>query len=189
VNKFTTRMSSFIAILFAMLFVGTSIAQGAAVGGTPQTVAINATVNESLTVTLTGGSITLPMTGALSNTITAAVSWNVLSGHTQGLWSAVWVGSTTSALSGPANVPSSNIAFTGMINSVQKTALPCTGAADTHTGSLAGATCNSENEVPQATLTSFPSGSSTDTYQLAYTGPLITPGTYTGTLSINYIIP
>ena len=155
-----------------------------------QTVTITANVNESITLALTGGPIVLPMTGALSNAITASVTFNVIkANHTQGIWSAAWFSSTT-ALSGAGSIPSSSLSLTTTLNLATSTNV-CNGAANTQTGSVAGATCEATNEAPQSVFTTNPSGTITDSYQLAYTNPSVipTPGAYNGTLNIVYVVP
>lgn len=180
-----------LSLVTVLLLSIVAFAQGA-VGGPAQSTAVNLTIQESLTFTLTGGPIVIPGTLAtLSNTLTANVTYNLTPGnHSQGIRTATWMGSATAALvnpTGPTNVPSANVAVVSNEGSGA-----CLLAADAPTGSLNLATCTfaAAHGLDQIALGITPAGTFADTYQLKIVNALpATPGLYTGLFYVNYIAP
>ena len=153
------------------------------------TVTTQLTIPESLTISSAGGPFVLPANGSLSNSVNFTYAWNVNpANHSQGTHIAGWLGSATAALAaGSVNVPSSNVQFT---SSDAIPSSPCTQAADSYTGSLAGATCFAVGATPSNGLAGSPSGSNTVATELNIINPAGIPaGSYAGTFVFDVVIP
>lgn len=178
-----------LSLVTVLLLSIVAFAQGA-VGGPAQSTAVNLTIQESLTFSLSGGPLVIPGTlNTLSNTLTAAVTYNLTAAnHTQGIRTASWVGSATAALvNGTTNVPSANVAVVSNEGSGA-----CLLTADAPTGSVNLATCSfaAAHGLDQIALGITPAGTFNDTYQLKIMNALpTTPGLYTGLFYVNYIAP
>lgn len=212
--KFTSLFS-----LLALLFIGTAFAQAGTTtqvgNSTAQSVSLSSSVSESLTVSVSPTSLVIPNSGA-SAPITATVSYALIpANHTgvscpgtscSGIFSDVWF-ATTTALTGPVSIPSSNVeiasaTFGGTVSAASASNVVCnsTPVASTNYMTQAAITgmglpnvsssciaLSFGSRVSQGSLQTTPSGTLTDTYTLQYVTPLTVPGSYSGTVYINYI--
>jgi hypothetical protein len=198
-------------LLTALFFAPSAFAQCSGAGSdscvaaTTQTITASTTVSETLTVSLSTATLTLPAAGwpTLSSPVTATVTYNVSPTTHQnaagGLYAAVWLGSASAAITGTngvANIPSSDFvsaitwsgtAYSNTGEGACTNSLPSVVA--TAVGSVAGATCGYPNpRLTPAQLTAAPNATLTDSYTFGYNTALpVTPSTYTGTIYISYV--
>jgi len=181
-RSFNKSFKLVLALALVMLFVSGNALAAQTLSNVTST-QVNFTVNESLTVTVTGGAITIPSNGSASNQISATVAWNLHSGGSNKISMLAYFGSTT-ALTG---------AFGGTINASQVfmsynggAAAACTATIiDQETRAVAGATCPGEFFIQNAQVGS--TGTSTaQTYVLSIpSASSIAPDVYTGQLLIS----
>lgn len=172
-----------ILFLFAALALP-MLAQGAAVTSNVATVTLNSTINESLTVAVAGGPLTLDLVHPNTPTANAVVTFNwQLSGanHTTGFSYGVYF-SSANALTGPANVLASSIAASNNGGGMQACSATFNGQSNA---------CGTGFGVKtQADLTANPTGTQNTNLTFQYTGTSVTmPGAYTGVANIVALAP
>jgi hypothetical protein len=185
-------------ILLSLILIGVLAGANLSYAGTvtagPQSVALTASQGESMTLSLSTNSLTIPLgaaAGTYSSPITANVAWNIASGHVGTLTVGAWFSSASAALNGGTggNLPSSSFTLQATINGATLAPTVCNQPTIAAVSSVAGATCiPAANAVVLSNLTTASQGTLTDTYALAYTGALAPPATYTGTFYIDYVI-
>jgi hypothetical protein len=170
----------------------------AAVAQTKSNVApitVNYSVPESLSISVSGGPLLIPASGATaSNTGTITGSYNLNSGHTQGILFAIYpAGGVSAAMSaGSVNVPSSSLtvwaagASFGVCNQADTFGL--SGAADQCVGTTGYGTLLTQTQVATAGYSgSLPS----EAFAVAFvSGSVPTQaGNYSGTLDVIAFAP
>lgn len=180
-----------IALLALFLGLGWRPAWGQVDSNVPSVI-LNMTVGETLSVTATPANVTFTYnpnaggTATASGPIAVTTTWN-LGGSRTSLNTYIWLSSATAALSGPANIPSSEVF--AQVNSGAVTA--CTGTIAAAGVGASGAACalNGANSLLHWT---FPgtalNSSSSDNVTLSLSGlGGIPTGSYTGTLNIEAV--
>jgi hypothetical protein len=159
---------------------------GTTINSTTQSVTVNITVAESVTLSLSGGPINLPANGNVSNSVTSTYGYTLIpANHTTGVWAVAWFSSATAALSGAANVPASAISL-----QTDAGAFATCGGSAMYGITVTSATCVASNVINQPGVTTTPTASGyNDTFTLKYTGAALNAGSYTGTLNVMYIAP
>jgi hypothetical protein len=155
-------------------------AVAAQISSGPVTVPASITINESLTLTVTGGPLVIPATqNGVSNVLTLTTTYNLVgANHAGGLQYATWF-SSTNALTGTFTVPSGSLST--QVNG--GSFIPCTGASVQ--GSTANATCSTWTKLTQAQLNTTPSGTDTNSVAVQYTGSTLTnAGSASGTFNV-----
>lgn len=192
------RMFGRIAAVALAIFCLFGVVQAQTLSNTAS-VNLSMTISESVSISATPSNITFTYspssggTATASGPITVVTTASLAAGHT---YLAVygWVGSTTAALAGPSNIPSSKVFANTTGNGTAPGAtgagaVPCTG--NTVSVGLTGAQCGSIggaadflDEDATGTITAGGQFTITDnvTLSLANLGAL-SPGTYTGTIN------
>jgi hypothetical protein len=155
-------------------------AQAGTISSGPINVPASMSINESLSLVVTGGPLVIPaINNGVSNVLTLTTTYNLIAAnHAGGLQYATWF-SSTNALTGNFTVASS--ALSTQVNG--GSFLPCTGSAVQ--GSTAGATCSTWTKLTQTQLTATPSGTDSNTVAVQYTGTTLTnAGTASGTFNV-----
>lgn len=187
-----------LALLALAIFCVFGVVQAQTLSNTAS-VNLSMTISESVSITATPSNITFTYspsgggTATASGPITVVTTATLAPGHT---YLAVygWVGSTTAALAGPSNIPSSEVFANTTGNGTAPGAtgagtVPCTG--NTLTVGLSGAQCGSIggaadflDEDATGTISAGGQFTITDnvTLSLANLGTL-TPGSYTGVIN------
>lgn len=207
-----TKFTSILALLFVLRMAApyaaaaqcTGAGSDSCVASAAQSVTLSTTVAETLTVSLSTTSLTIPAAGwpATSPFVTATVSYNLAASQHQnaagGLYAAVWFASPSAAITGTngvAAIPSSDIdsTITWSGTSYTNAAMgPCNSTLPsvfaTAVGSVASAACGYPNpRLTPAQLTTTPTGTLTDAYNFQYGSALpVTPSVYSGTVFISY---
>jgi hypothetical protein len=192
IRKVLGRVALILALMF--LIVATANAQSI-VSSTSQT-SLNLSIGESLTVSATPASINFNNyslgagTATASSPISVVTTGNLAPGHA---WVVTWgyLSSPTAALSGPSNIPSSDV-FAAIDGGA---ATACTnasaGSAQYIAGVVSGATCASQvgaagGNGPIGAQQNPPAGaySQTDSIVLSLSGASnLLPGTYSGVIT------
>jgi hypothetical protein len=182
------------ATLFVAIFVAFAVSANAQTISNSSAVNVSLAVTESLTVSATPSSVTLANysvtngTASASSPIVVTTTGNLASGHAW-ILTAAYFSSASAALTGPQNVPSSDLFVV-----VDGAAIaPCTASPGGQVipGVVAGAVCASSagNNPSLGAIGSQqnpPAGaySQVDTVQLSLAGaPNLPPGSYTGVLT------
>jgi hypothetical protein len=173
-------------VVLAVLIVGlASLASAQVLNSAAQTINLSATLNESLTVSLSGNSVTFPLTaGSTTNPgstgITATTSWILKPTRTAVTVDAYFADATAALTDGGGNnIPSS--AFKIADNGGASNALTSTVAFGAANGGLRlrNTTINGTNKVSSAT--------DAMAFNIDLSGgtlPTLPAGTYSGTLNI-----
>ncbi|HUK26684.1 MAG TPA: hypothetical protein VLV49_19060 [Terriglobales bacterium] len=176
-----------VAMVALALITATSLASAQSLNSGPQTIALNATLSESLTLSLSANAVNFTLTpgsatNAGSTNITATTSWTLRPGRTAVGVYAYFTSAAAAMTDGgtPANnIPSS--AFKIADNGGASTAL---------TNSVAFGAANAGLQLANVTITGA-NRSSSRTDAMAFnidlsggTLPQLPAGTYTGTLNI-----
>jgi hypothetical protein len=174
----TIRIISLISLLALA-----SIASAQIIKSTPQTVQVNYNVAESITISVSGGPVTLSSSG-VSNAVTVTGSYVLLAAnHASGVKAIVIPPSQSAALSsGLFNVPASNI----LVQENGGSFSACN-QADVDNINGGSGTCAPATLLTQNQLTTTPTGSlpsSTFAFEFGAAGPPIQAGNYTGTFTI-----
>ena len=147
------------------------------------TVALTYAMGESLTISATPSTLTIPSNGSLSSLVSVTTSWNLQGGTGEGTIELdAWLGSATAALSGAGgNIPSSAIFATEASTLAGGTA--GSNACTLTKGQSTGAACPAIYVQPTSGFAL--NSSNTSTIALALPNPTgIAAGTYTGTLTL-----
>jgi hypothetical protein len=207
--RFNKMFVSIVLAVLAMIPVSlaaqcTGAGADSCVAATTQSVTLTTTVAESLTVSLSTASLTIPAGGwpATSPFVTATVNYNLAASQHQnaagGMYAALWFSSPSAAITGtngvvaiPSASVDSNVTWSG--TSYTNAAMgPCNvtlpSVLATAVGAVAGAACGYPNpRLTPAQITAAPSGTLTDAYDFQYANPLPnTPSVYSGTLFLTY---
>jgi len=156
---------------------------------TPNAVAMSYTVTESITMpSVTGGPIVIPSTG-YSNVISwLAGSYNLIAAnHSKGIILALFPsGASNAALTGPTNIPASDllVVVDGGANSVCN--LPDTDNVNSGVGDL----CFYSTLVSQTAVNSSPTGViAAGGFDVALTAPITQAGSWNGTMNLLVYAP
>jgi|HubBroStandDraft_4_1064222.scaffolds.fasta_scaffold49352_2 hypothetical protein len=182
------------AIAILALLVFAMPAHGQTYSNTSQ-VTVTLPISESLTVSATPANVTLANysyangTASASSVISVSTTGNLAPGHNW-VFTAAWFSSVGAALSGPSNVPSSDLF--AAIDGGPATACTAPTDGDVIPGTVSGAICAATTGYnPNLGSISFqqnPAGpySANDTIQLTLAGaPGLAAGSYVGTLNIS----
>jgi spore coat protein U-like protein len=181
------RLVGLVAIL--VLAAIPAQAQAPALTATAAPVNLSLSIGESLTISASPSSIAFGSynsslgTATASGPITVQTNWNLAAGHSD-IYVLGWLGSASAALSGPQNIPSSDI----FSSTNGATAVPCTDSFNLSApGYVSGAGCpnGGGGHYLGATALSGPSNSSqTDTIVLSLSGATnLSAGSYSGTIT------
>jgi hypothetical protein len=176
------KRQSFASLLVAVVILSLAVFAQASNPQTPAAVSVPASmsINESLSLVVTGGPLVIPATqNTASNALTATATYNLVAANHAGGIQYVTYFSATNALTGNFTVTSSQLST--QVNG--GTWLACSGTSVQ--GSVAGATCTAWTSVPQSQLTTTPSGTKNDTIAVEYTGTTLTnAGSASGTFNV-----
>lgn len=176
------------SVVLALLMTFACVPSRADASGTQSavsTVQMNLTIAESITLAVTGGPVVFTYGGGTTatsaTTISVTTTWNLASVN-QGIYTDAYVTTPAAALTGPVNIPAADV-FTSFDG---HTAGGCNGPVNVMAaipGEVAGGVCGSLlfQNAPLASA----AGTHTDTITFSMAGlPVLTPGSYTGTLNI-----
>ena len=177
--KFQRTFLTLVAIL-AIIVIPTFAQASNPQSSGPIAVPASISINESLTLVVTGGPLVIPATqNGVSNVLNLSATYNLISANHAGGLQYVTYFSATNALTGNFTVLSS--ALSTQVNG--GSFLPCSGASVQ--GSTANATCSTWTHLTQTQLNTTPSGTDTNTVVVQYTGATLTnAGTASGTFNV-----
>jgi hypothetical protein len=174
------KIKSVILGLVAFAFAFAGPASAAQIASNVVVIPVTYTIPESISSALSGGT---NLDLVAQNTVTLTTTYNlVAANHTAGVSAAFYFSSATAALTGPSNIGAGSVA--AFING--GSAVACNMSDTGIPGSPGGLdACFNGNIVPQATVTSTPSGSKVTTIKLSngFLGSLTNAGTWTGNLN------
>jgi len=178
-------MTKKLAVLFLSALLLMAIpaqAQATQINSTSVSVTLSLSVGESITAAVTPATITFAPNGVASGPITVTTSWNIGTGHSS-INTIAWFSSTTAALSGPSNIPTSQTFAS--INGGTPTACTLPSIGSIVGVGLSGALC------PQVFLGagSAGAGSHSDSVLLSLSGLGSLPaGTWAGAINFESVV-
>jgi len=185
--KFATKNMARVAVIVMVIAVASTLASAQLNSNAP-TITLNATLNEAVTVSLSGNTVNFSMTpGSATNNgstgITATTNWSLAAGRTAVSLYAYFTSATVALNQGANNIPSSafkiQVGGAGPFNALTNT-VPAPGAA-----ANAGLQLGAATTITAANRVS--SRSDAMAFQIDLSGgtlPTLPVGLYTGTLNI-----